>query len=89
MEGARAAGCRFDNLERFSRFFRARADVQMTEWRGEDDREFVTLESTEGVQGFALLLPERVTEVRGETGSVLSMREVDLEGRRQGLSSSS
>ena len=83
MEGARAAGCRFENLERWSRFLRARADVRLTDWRGEDDREFVTLESTDGVQGLALLLPERVTEVRGETGAALSTREVELEGRRQ------
>jgi hypothetical protein len=84
MEGARGAGCRFENLERWSRFFRARAGVQLVVWRTGDDADFIALKSTEGLEDLTLLLPNGVTEVRAaETGEALAVRELALEGRRQ------
>ncbi len=84
MEGARAAGCRFENLERWSRFFRARAGVRLKEWWTEGSTIFVTLESNSGMEGLTLLLPDRVKEVRlKERGDVLPVRQLTLEGRTQ------
>lgn len=83
-EGARAAGCRFENLERWSRFFRARAGVRLVDWRSEADADFVTLASQAGIEGLTLLLPEGTAGVRDAgTGEKLSVCEVTLEGRRQ------
>jgi len=84
LEGARAAGCRFENLERWSRFFRARADVRLTEWCTEKSAEFITLESATSIDGLTLLLPDRVAGVRSKgTGEEFPVREVILEGRTQ------
>lgn len=84
LDGARAAGCRFENQERWSRFSRARADVRL-EARREDDRAvFLTMASPGDLDGLTLLLPDRVTGVRcGETGETLDIQEVVLEGRPQ------
>ena len=84
LDGARAAGCRFENQERWSRFSRARADVRLAERREEGEAVFLTLVSPGDLHGLTLLLPDRVTGVRGaETGNALDVREVVLEGRRQ------
>lgn len=84
MEGARAAGCRFENLERWSRFFRARAGVRLREWWSEETTIFITLESDSGIEGLTLLLPDRVKEVRlRERGDILPVRQLTLEGRTQ------
>ena len=84
LDGARAAGCRFENQERWSLFSRARADVRLTEWREEGDAEFLTVESPGDLEALTLLLSDGATEVRvAETGEALEVREVELEGRRQ------
>lgn len=83
MEGARASGCRFENLERWSRFFRARAGVRLTEWRSDGDAEFITLMSQEGIEGLTLLLPEGFGVRDAGTGEELAVHEVALEGRGQ------
>jgi hypothetical protein len=83
MEGAKAAGCRFENLERWSRFFRARAGVRLTEWRSDGDAAFLTLVSREGIEGLTLLLPEGCGAQDAGTGKAVAVREVTLEGRRQ------
>lgn len=84
LDGARAAGCRFENQERWSRFSRARADVRLAERRTEGEAVVLTLVSPGDLHGLTLLLPDRVTGVRGaETGNALDVREVVLEGRRQ------
>ena len=84
LEGARAAGCRFENLERWSRFFRARASVRLTEWWTEKRNTFITLESAISIEGLTLLLPDRVTDARfRETDEEVPVREVILEGRAQ------
>ncbi len=84
LEGARAAGCRFENQERWSRFSRARADVRLVERWEEGEAVFLTLVSPMGLQGLTLLLPDRVIDARvAETGGPLDIREVVLEGRRQ------
>lgn len=83
-EGARTAGCRFENLERWSRFFRARAGVRLADWRREGEADFLTLQSAEGIEGLTLLLPDGAVEVReAEKGEALAAREWALEGRRQ------
>ena len=84
LDGARAAGCRFENQERWSRFSRARADVRLAERREEGEAVFLTLVSPGDLHGLTLLLPDRVTGARGaESGNALDVREVVLEGRRQ------
>lgn len=84
LDGARAAGCRFENQERWSRFSRARADVRLAERREEGEAVFLTLVSPGDLHGLTLLLPDRVTGVRvAETGNALDVRGVVLEGRRQ------
>lgn len=84
LDGARAAGCRFENQERWSRFSRARADVRLAERREEGEAVFLTLVSPGDLHGLTLLLPDRVTGIRvAETGNALDVREVVLEGRRQ------
>ena len=84
LEGAKAAGCRFENLERWSRFFRARAEVRMTGWRRDGEVAHVTLVSDDGVEGLTMLLPDEVADVRsGETGRRLTVGEIELEGRTQ------
>ena len=84
LEGARAAGCRFENQERWSRFSRARADVRLAERWEDGEAVFLTLVSPMGLQGLTLLLPDRVIDARvAETGGPLDIREVVLEGRRQ------
>ena len=84
LEGARAAGCGFANLEQWSRFFRGRAGVRLkARWRT-PDAEFVTLESSLEVAGLTVLMPDRVEAVRsGERGENLPLREFALEGRQQ------
>ena len=84
LEGARAAGCRFENQERWSRFSRARADVRLAACWEDGRAVFLTFVSPGDLQGLTLLLPDLVTGVRsGETGEPLDIREVVLEGRRQ------
>lgn len=84
LEGARAAGCRIENVERFSRFFRARADVRLASRRVEAGKTFLTLSSEAGVEGLTLILPDVVKEVwLGDTGEKVPVREVALEGRTQ------
>jgi hypothetical protein len=84
LEGAKSSGCRFENLERWSRFFRARAGVQMRDCRRNGDATLVTLVSDEGVKGLTLLLPDDVTEAKqGDTGGGLAVVDVTLEGRTQ------
>ena len=82
--GARAAGCRFENQERWSLFSRARADVRLTGRRREGDAEFLTVDSPGDLEALTLLLPDGVTEIRAaESGEALEVREVELEGRKQ------
>ena len=84
MEGARAAGCRFENLERWSRFFRARADIRLVNGSALDDTGLVRILSDEGVAGLTLLLSECTGDVwHEETGDRMAIREVELEGRLQ------
>ncbi len=84
LDGARAAGCRFENQERWSRFSRARADVRLEGLREDGQAVFLTMASPGDLPGLTLLLPDRVTGVRvAETGQPLEIREVVLEGRSQ------
>jgi hypothetical protein len=82
---ARAAGCRFDNLEHWARFFRRRAGVRLVTWRsGTDEDEFVTLEAPESVEELALLVPDLVTAVQSmATGEAIPLQAWWLEGRWQ------
>ncbi|MDA0746893.1 MAG: hypothetical protein O2954_10265 [bacterium] len=81
LEAAKNAGCRFENLENFSRFFRARANVQLTAYRTETQTTTLTLESKLGIQNLTLLLPEQ-TEIRSQK-EPLSIHHLHLEGRTQ------
>ena len=84
LDGAKAAGCRFENLERWSRFFRDRAEVRLTGWRTEGETAHLTLVSEGGIEGLTLLLPDEATDVRlGETSRRLTVDDVELEGRTQ------
>ncbi len=84
LDGARAAGCRFENQERWSRFSRARAEVRLVARREEGEAVFLTVVSPADLHGLTLLLPDPVTGIRvAETGNALDVREVVLEGRRQ------
>jgi hypothetical protein len=84
LEGARSAGCRFENQERWSRFSRARADVRLTELWEDGQAVFLTLVSPGDLHELTLLLPDRVTGVRvAGTGETMDISEVVLEGRRQ------
>lgn len=84
LDGARAAGCRFENQERWSLFSRARADVRLTGRRREGDAEFLTVDSPGDLEALTLLLPDGVTGVQAaESGEALEVREVALEGRKQ------
>ncbi len=84
MRGAQAAGCQFDNLERWSRFFRARASVQLVMRRMGDDDEFITIHSRQNVDQLALLLPPAVVAAQQPaTGHYLPLRTWQLEGRSQ------
>ena len=82
---AHAAGCRFDNLERWAHFFRCRAAVSLKLWRlGAAGDEFVTLEAPESVEELALLLPAAVAGAqRLDTGEELPLHAWELEGRPQ------
>ena len=84
LTGARAAGCRFENLERWSRFVRARDAVRLTAWWVEADTEFLTLCAGSSVAGLTLLLPDRVAGARSrQSGAELPIRRLVLEGRTQ------
>ena len=83
LDGARSAGCRFENQERWSLFSRARADVRLMDRRQEGVAEFLTVESPGDLEALTLLLPDGVTEVQAATGEALEVREVVLEGRKQ------
>ena len=84
MEGAIAAGCRFENQEEYSRFSRARAGVRLTEAYSQGDDYFITLQSGANINRLSLLLPESVGAVReASTGAVLPIQQAMLEGRRQ------
>lgn len=84
MEGAIAAGCRFENQENYSSFSRARAGVRLEESYIQDDDHFITLESEKDISELSLMLPEHVTAVMEKsTGAALPIRLSVLEGRRQ------
>jgi len=84
LAGARAAGCRFENLERWARFVRGRDAVRLTAWWADEDTEFLTLSTGTSVAGLTLLLPDRVTQVRSrQSGARIPVRRLDLEGRTQ------
>ena len=84
LDGARGAGCRFENQERWSRFSRARADVRLVERREEGEAVVLTFVSPGDLHGLTLLLSDRVIDVRvTDRGDALDIREVMLEGRRQ------
>ncbi len=84
LEGARSAGCRFENQERWSRFSRARADVRLVDRWNEGGAVFLKMVSPGDLHGLTLLLPDPVTGVRvAETGEVLEVREVVLEVQKQ------
>ena len=84
LEGARDAGCRFSNLERWSRFFRARAAVQLTDRRQVDGGDLLTLLSADGVSELTLLLAGSATEASlADSGARLPVHELILEGRPQ------
>jgi hypothetical protein len=78
LAGARAAGCRFDNQEAWSRFSRARADVRLREWRRTEDGVVMALESAEGITGLTLVVPDGVASAAdaatGERFSLLTLR---------------
>jgi hypothetical protein len=83
LEGAKAAGSRFDNMERWSRFTRGRDSVRMTALRDESGARALTLESKIGVAALTVLLPDGVTEVMDDGGQGLTVQELKLEGRKQ------
>ncbi len=84
LEGARSAGCRFENQERWSRFSRARADVRLVDRWNEGGAVFLKIVSPGDLHGLTLLLPDPVTGVRAaETGEPLEIRDTVLEGRKQ------
>ena len=84
MEGAIAAGCKFENQEEFSSFSRARSGVRLTESYSQDDSHFITLAAGANVSGLSLLLPENVQSVQEKSsGASLPIRQATLEGRRQ------
>ena len=84
MEGAIAAGCRFENQENYSAFSRARAGVRLTESYAQGDTHFITFESRANISGLSLMLPENVVSVQEKsTGASLPIRQVTLESRRQ------
>jgi hypothetical protein len=51
LPGIRAAGCRFVTIEEWSRFFRARAAVELTAWRRDGDALQLSIASRDGVAG--------------------------------------
>ena len=84
IQGAKAAGCRFENLERWSRFFRARAGVQLQLWREDGDGELIAIRSDADVRGLTLMLSACVGDVwREDTGQRIEVRTVEMEGRSQ------
>lgn len=85
LRGAAAAGCRFDNLEHWSRFFRARAAVRLTGWQiGPGPAEWITLWAADSLAQLVMLLPDTVTEVHlAATGIALPLHTWRLEGRWQ------
>ena len=84
MEGAIAAGCRFENQENYSSFSRARTGVRLAESYTQGDSHFITLESGADIAGLSLMVPENVESVQDKsTGAALPIRQVTLESRRQ------
>ena len=84
MEGAIAAGCRFENQENYSSFSRARAGVRLTESYTQNGNQFVTLEAGANVSELSLMLPDKVASVQEVgNGAALPLRHVILEGRQQ------
>jgi hypothetical protein len=84
MEGAIAAGCRFENQENYSSFSRARVGVRLTEAYSKNGSEFITLEAGKAIEGLTLLLPDCVLDVRDSgSGAELPIQQVTLESRRQ------
>jgi hypothetical protein len=79
LKGAQDSGARFDNLESWSRFFRARAGIKLIHYDGKGT---CTLESPQSIKGLTLLLHDSVHTVRTETGTIL-IRQLELEGRTQ------
>ncbi len=84
MEGAIAAGCRFENQENYSSFSRARAGVHLTESYAQGENHFITLVAGANISGLSLMLPDNVTSVQEKsTGASLPIQQVTLESRHQ------
>lgn len=84
MEGAIAAGCRFENQENYSSFSRARAGVRLTESYSQNGNHFITLESGSNISELSLMLPENTASVQeASNGAALPLQHVILEGRQQ------
>jgi hypothetical protein len=88
LEGARAAGCRFENLESWSRFFRARATVALLDHDVEPNGVTLTISAQQAISELYLILPDDVTQAcQADTGVPLQLETRTLEGREQrGLS---
>jgi hypothetical protein len=84
LDGARDAGCRFENLENWSRFFRARATVTLEHFATVPGAAHLVLRAEQDLNDLFLLLPESVGIVsRVDTGASLPIVSRTLEGRAQ------
>lgn len=84
IEGARQAGCGFDNLEHWSHFFRTRARVRLIACRRSGATTFITLDAPESIDGLTLLLPAETTQVRmEESGQLFDLIDCAFEGRKR------
>ena len=84
LTGALAAGAVAANLEDWSRFFRARAALRLTEHTQLAGATLMTLEAPRATVGLTLLLPSSIVAARNaESGENYPLREWWLEERTQ------
>ena len=83
LRAAQREGARFDNLEHWTGFVRARDAVRMVGCRQEGTSTVITLQTELALQDLTLLLPDSVCEVRSEKGASLPLVSRHLEGRDQ------